>query len=349
MKAPLIICLWLAWQTLAIAATQEEIWKVYNRGEAAKAAELGLAAIKDEPENIDLRQVTGRALVDSQQYAAALPHLAKVVELDGQKTWQSAWALAFAGYAHFGQNDPAKARAALEDSLKLKGTRNVINFARRAQTLLGFAPVYSNWVTLETEHFRFHFSPATQPLDTNRFAASREVAFTNINRFFQVRLPKKIDFFVWRSSADAEQAGVGTLGFARPELSIVQSAANQTRGHEMTHVICYQAVKPVQRTGLINEGIAVYFDQTGRDRLAMAKAAVKEAKLESVSLTNMWAGRVSYPVAGAFIERLHKKGGDEKLKQLARDQTLEAARKVYGEQLDTWMAEFEQELMAPPK
>lgn len=336
--------------SLAAAATQEEIWKVYNSGEAAKAAERGLAAIKDEPENIDLRQVTGRALVASGQFAAAVPQLEKVVELDGNKTWQSAWALAYAGYAHYGLSHYTNSQAALEASLKLKATRNVVNFAQRAQALLGFAPIYSNWVTLETEHFRFHFCPEVLSVGTNRFAATREAAFETINRFFQAKLPKKIDFFVWRNSADAEQAGVGTLGFARPELCLVQSAVNQTRGHEMTHVICHHAVRPVRRTGLINEGIAVYFDGTGRDRMAMAKSAVQAAKMPTVSITNMWVGRVSYPIAGAFIAMLHRKGGDEKLKQLAHDQTLEAARRIYGAELDAWIAEFEKELTGnPPK
>jgi tetratricopeptide (TPR) repeat protein len=346
-KALPISTLWLASQLLASAATQEEIWKTYNGGEAAKAAEMGLAGIQAGPENIELRQVTGRALVDSGQFSAALPHLEKVVELDGNKTWQSAWALAFAGYAHYGLGQYAKSQTALADSLKLKATRNVVNFAQRAQALLGFAPVYSNWVTLETEHFRFHFGPDNSNLDTRRFAAARETAFANINGFFQARLPKKIDFFVWRASEDAEKAGLGRLGFARPEFCIVQSAANQTRGHEMTHVICYQALKPAKRTGLINEGIAVYFDQTARDRLGVAKAAAREAGLAAGFLTNMWNGKVIYPVAGAFVQRLHQKGGDGKLKELARDQTFEGARKVYGEDLDKWVREFEQELIGP--
>jgi hypothetical protein len=348
MKAMPVVCFVLSLRMLVAAATQEEIWKIYNSGEAAKAAELGLAAIKNEPENTELRQVTGRALVDSGQFAAALPHLEKVVELDGNKTWQSAWALAYAGYAHYGLSDYPNSQAALEASLKLAATRNVVSFAQRAQALLGFAPVYTNWVTIETEHFRFHFSPDTLDVGTNRFAAIREMAFLSINRFFQAKLPKKIDFFAWRNSADAEKAGVGTLGFARPEFSIVQSAVNQTRGHEMTHVICYHAMKPVHRTGLINEGIAVYFDGTGRDRMVMAKSAVAAAKMGTVSLTNMWTGRVSYPIAGAFIERLHKKGGDDKLKQLARDQTLAAAQRIYGAELEAWMAAFEQELAGKP-
>jgi hypothetical protein len=219
--------------------------------------------------------------------------------------------------------------------------------------LLGLAAVYTNWMVVETEHFRFHFSVEARTINTNSFVASRESAFARINQFFGAKMPKKIDFFVWRSSEDAERAGLGTLGFARPEMCLVHSAGNQTRGHEMTHVICRQAVKPAKTSGLINEGIAVYFDQTGRDRLATARRAVREAKMESVSITDLWerlrakSDSITYPVAAAFIERLHKKGGDEKLKQLAREQTLEAAKRIYGGELEAWIAEFEKELVAP--
>ncbi|MEI7729740.1 MAG: hypothetical protein WCO56_09205 [Verrucomicrobiota bacterium] len=339
----------LAWGLSA--ATSEEIWKVYRRGEAARAAELGLAALKDKPEDMELRQVTGRALVDSEQFAVALSHLEKVVQLDTNRSWQSAWALGYAGYAHFGLGDAEKSRKALEDSLAFKATRNVISFAQHGQMLFGFSGVYSNWTAQETAHFQFHFSSATPPAGQTNFAERHEAAFEAINRFFEAKLPKKIDFFVWGTSGEAETAGLGTLGFARPEMGIVHSHWRQTTGHEMTHIISRQALKPVKVTALINEGVAVYFDQTGRNREQTARAALREAKVETLSLVALWAQMravddiVTYPVAGAVIERLRQQGGDDKLRQLLCDQSIESARQIYGAVFDGWLRELESDLL----
>ena len=73
--------------------------------------------------------------------------------------------------------------------------------------------------------------------------------------------------------------------------------------------------------------------------------------MESVSLTSLWAQlrsadeRVTYPVAGSVIERLRAKGGDDKLRELLHDQTLESARRIYGADLDGWLRELEQDLL----
>jgi hypothetical protein len=334
-------------------ATQEEIWKIYRGGEPAKAALLGVEALREKPGDIDLHQVTGRAFVDSGQHLNALPHLEKVTALDVNRSWQSAWALAYAGYAHFGLGEQKRAEKALADSLAIRATRNVESFARRGQALLGFATNYANWTTVGTEHFLFHFAPEIPAGTTNRFIAAHEAAFTKINTFFNAAPPKRTDFFVWAQSEDAQRAGLGTLGFARPELCIVHAAANQTVGHEMTHVLCGQGIKPVKTTALINEGVAVHFDQTRRNRMETARRAVRDAKLDAVSITELWeklrskSDGITYPVAGAFVARLHEKGGDAKLKALLRDQTLENARKVYGPELDAWIREFETELVKP--
>jgi len=46
---PLCGCLLVA--VCSHAATQEEIWKVYQAGDAAKAAQLGVEALQTQPED----------------------------------------------------------------------------------------------------------------------------------------------------------------------------------------------------------------------------------------------------------------------------------------------------------
>jgi hypothetical protein len=125
---------------------------------------------------------------------------------------------------------------------------------------------------------------------------------------------------------------------------------NQTVGHEITHLAVYHGAQPTQRTGLINEGLAVYFDQSGRDRYATARAALAAAGRKTVSIETLWTDwasvppRVSYPVAGAFVHHLMERGGPAAIKQLARHQTLDRAQQIYGDDLARYMAEVERRI-----
>lgn len=62
---------------------------------------------------------------------------------------------------------------------------------------------------------------------------------------------------------------------------------NQTPGHEITHVVVDQEIDPDPKTELINEGLAVYFDQTERDRYAEARAALEKSESEEVSIQKL--------------------------------------------------------------
>ena len=77
-------------------------------------------------------------------------------------------------------------------------------------------------------------------------------------------MPKKIDFFVWTSREDAKKLMNAKLGFAKPSFCVVHSHYQQTKGHEMTHVIANYTSKISNKTRFINEGTAVCFDQTNR-------------------------------------------------------------------------------------
>jgi hypothetical protein len=117
----------------------------------------------------------------------------------------------------------------------------------------------------------------------------------------------------------------------------------------MTHVLCYWAFLPFETTRLVNEGVAVYFDQTN-NCLEEAKREIRRANLDRISVVELWkepqsqSERVMYAVAGAFIESLRINGGDQRLRQLLHDQTLETAWRIYGPQLADWITHFEQDL-----
>jgi tetratricopeptide (TPR) repeat protein len=321
-------------------APVEAIWKAYHSGDRTNAALLVLEALKTAPGDLPLLGgITSYGWEEPQRLAEALPLLDLVVQLDHPASWRSTWALVTAGRTHYGLGDYAQAKTALDSALKLHSPPEMVAFTHQAQQLLGFSELYSNWTTLETAHFRFHFNPSLWYVNGALFARKHETYFEAINPFFQAQLPKKIDYFV----------EPGNDCRTWPYIAVVH-AHPWDQGHEMTHVLCQHALKPLQSRSLVDEGIAVYFDQSGCDRLETAQRAVHNSKKGTVSLLELWQERefwknpfVSYRVGAALIQRLRTQGGDAKLKALLHEQTLEAARRIYGPELDTWLTELEQQ------
>jgi hypothetical protein len=168
-----------------------------------------------------------------------------------------------------------------------------------------------------------------------------------INQFFNCTLTQKIEFYVWNNSEEATKILSQPLGFSLPELFIIQSANNQTTGHEITHIICYQTLKTTSTSQLINEGVAVYFDQTKRNKMTTAQIALKGKPLD---IYDLWTGRqgnadVLYPVGGAFIEYLMNQGTSDQLKKLLTRQSVENAKSIY-QNLDQLVKEFEKKFSA---
>jgi hypothetical protein len=205
------------------------------------------------------------------------------------------------------------------------------------------------WSVVETEHVRFHFPPRPR-VNPETFAAAEEQAFSRLRATFTGSLPGKIDFYVWNTSEEAERLLGRPAGFARPDRLLIHATANQTPGHELTHVLLFHTIRPEHTTRFIEEGTAVAFDLSSRDRLALARAAVQRGGITEGLILRFWeqAGRVPedvlYPVAGAFIEHLIARAGRDRFLELLRRQTPEHARAVYGVEFDRIVRDFEASL-----
>ncbi|MGE5458354.1 MAG: hypothetical protein ACM3RX_08360, partial [Methanococcaceae archaeon] len=178
---------------------------------------------------------------------------------------------------------------------------------------------------------------------------SREETYQTINKFFLSKLPKKIDFFVWNSREDAKKLLGINLGFANPGPCIVHSYYQQTKGHEMTHVISNYLTNSPNKTGLINEGTAVCFDQTNQNRVQIVKDWLK-ATNKKISIKEIWTNwkmypeDVTYPLSGLFVKELIDNFGAEKFKEFFKDQTYENAEKIFGDKLDLLIKDLENEI-----
>ncbi len=298
--------------------------------------------------NADLNLVIGRTIADQADYKNAVPYLENTVKLDRENSWKKAWALNYLGTCYFMLEDYDDSGKALNECIRLNATRNATNDAYGKSVYFGFNEFYNNWKLLETQHFRFHFQDMNDA-DIEKYVALRENAFKGINEFFEGEIPKKIDFFVWQSNDDAKKILKANLGFARPEYCLVHSSYQQTIGHEMTHVISNYSREIEIKTFFINEGTAVCFDLTVQDRVTPVKKWMAENKMK-VSIKECWENEnyypveILYPLSGLFVKALIDNYGNDKFMNFFRNQTYENAKNVFGDQLDTFIQEFEDKM-----
>ncbi|TAH41310.1 MAG: hypothetical protein EYC69_08465 [Bacteroidetes bacterium] len=324
----------------------EEIQEHYVRKDFAKVISLGLQALESDPENALVNSVVGRALTDSKKFKEAIPYLIKgLAEKDNPK-WVIAWSHTYLGLCYYFTDEILKAQEHFNACIRLNATKNSTQHAERRLKAFQLDEYYKSWHSIETVHFRFHFQNKKDIPDMASFTDLREKAYENINKFFKGTPPKKIDFYVW-SDADAGKSQLGkNVGFAIADLCIINVMKNQTRGHEITHILLEYGLHPIIKTGFINEGTATFFDQTDRNRMEVAKEAIAEIEIKVLDLwdnPDKYTSDLNYTVGSAWIEYLNKKGSEAQLKKLLAEQTSAAAKLIYQD-FDDLLSEFENAL-----
>lgn len=323
----------------------DDLWKLYNAQDFKSAIEKAKPLLEIDHNNIDLNLVIGRSYTDLGEYQKAIPFLESVVTNDKNNSWRKAWALSYVGTCYFMSQDYNKSKSSLNECIKLNVTKNATNNAYGQTLLFGFNEFFKTWKIIETDNFRFHFQSMSDT-EIEKYVSKREKAFSEINDFFKSTLPKKIDFYVWESREDAKKILRANLGFAKPDFCIVHTHYQQTIGHEMTHVISNYSTKMVNKTGLINEGIAVCFDQTNQDKEQIVKDWIKNngKQVEISEIWNNWKNypeELTYPLSGIFIKELIDNFGKEKFIEFFGNQTYDNAKLIFGEKLEKVIKDFE--------
>jgi hypothetical protein len=211
------------------------------------------------------------------------------------------------------------------------------------------------WLVCDRGHIIYYFQddPAVNNISAVfEFTDEHENAYTTIDQVFKAQLPHKLHMFVWLDEYLAEQKLGHPLGWAIPEKCELQTYQTQTLGHEMTHILTYWAggIPPTTKTRFVNEGVAVAFDLSGRDKMAGAKAALAGQNIQSV--TDFWSGsyqsaseEIFYPVAGAFMDFMYKQNMPNEFQALIKNQTQYDAENIYGKaRLDSLIAEFDKQV-----
>lgn len=326
-------------------SAQEVIGKLYVAQQLDAAIAQGEQELKAHGEQPAVSMVVGRAYADKQQFQEAIPYLSLSLASAAAPADVKAWSQAYLGTCYYSLQQYGKARQAFEAVVDGAATKNVVAYAGKRLGLARAAELAESWPALETAHFRFHFQ-ASQPANTlQAFAATREQAYESHNRFFRATLPRKIDFFVWEYRQQAAKVLGEELGFTRPSEVTIHIEQNQTKGHELAHMLTFYGLSPTHTSKLINEGVAVCFDLTSRNRLQEARRAAAGP----VDVWRMWAQpqgystQQVYAVGGALLEYLLAHGPEADVKELLRDQTPETGRRLFSKQI----ADFEKELNKP--
>lgn len=355
MRRRVILALLILLPALAAAVDQESLTRlnrVYRAVGQEAATALAESLLAVSPGDPYVLHTLGRMAVDRWDFDAARPLLQAAADADTNGTWLAAWSHASLALCDWNRGDPDAARTEWEAARDLRATRNVTNQSVLHLVSLYPHELFTGWTVLETGHFTFLFSPKLTGFDPDAFAARHEAAFARIAHWFGWEPDGPIRMIVWTGDEEAGAYGIPSLGFSLAQVSLIHARADQTVGHEMTHVISLRALRPARIAGLLGEGIAVYHDGRRGDRLKRARVAWvgRPAEAPRPSIRELWSDwslaseKWGYPLAGAFVEMLVEKGGRDRFLELFRDQTLERAEAIYGADFDAWVRDFEASL-----
>lgn len=256
------------------------------------------------------------------------------------------YAMYYLGYCYLGIGEVDSSRNNLTDCLLLNITDKQKKAISGLIFKLGLDEIYNDWKVMETSHFIFHFQNATDQ-DIAELMFKKEVAFDSINRFFNVNLPKKIDYYVWNDNIQAKKLMDQSLAFTYPELCITHTSFNFTLGHEMTHSIIHFAAKSKIKNKLITEGTCVYFDMGEKWDFN----AVRKKADSTISVVEVWkyplstTNRILYPLGGELVSRLIGQFGMNKFLELLVDQSYENAQRIYGKKLNKLIDKLQEDLL----
>jgi len=328
----------------------DTVSQLYAKGELEKAFEISSKLIEKDTLDPVLTMMHGRILVDLHKYEEGNRFLKKAIDFNDEP-WISAWALAYLGQSYYMTKDYEESEKSLRACLKLDATKNVNEYANKRMLLFGFSNYFDDWRIVETDHIKFYLQTPSDITDIQSFIDRREDAFSVIAETFECNIPKKIDFYVWNDEIEPLEKFNISLGFADPEKAIIYSHRNQTAGHELTHIITHYSGEPNKvKTGLINEGVAVCFNQNGKQTFKNLQNISKASLGDKVYVEKLWKNwqvvnnSISYPVAGLFVNELINEFGMPKFKELLVNQTYDNALNIYGDELIVFISNFEKKI-----
>lgn len=319
-----------------------EIERLFQDGDFEKVVEKGSHLLETNGNDLTACHLVGRALTELKKFKEAKPLLEKTT-IKIAPDWMKSWSFGYLGICNYATGNLKESKINFKKAIKLNATKNSTKFSEKRLKLIRLDEYAKNWEVVETENITFHIQHNHQLEDINNYCSAREDAFKENNTFFNASPYKKIDFYVWSDFEEGKKVLGEEIGFANPDLCIINSKVNQTKGHEITHILCDFGINPSKKNRLINEGVAVAFDLTNRNRLELAKS-INQDNFSIKDLMNepfKFPENVVYPIGGALIEYLMEKKDKELIKRLLKEQTYDVLLDAYGIEI---IEEFDQKI-----
>jgi hypothetical protein len=211
----------------------------------------------------------------------------------------------------------------------------------------GAEPPYAKWQKKDTKHLTLRFSPDPGVAAAIPELAKRmDAAYEEIKKALAVDYDDRITIYVYKDGDEGQRLVGRELDFAEPDSRMVHQTIHSTLSHEMTHCIA-RAIGYAQ-TGLLGEGVAVYFNGAKPEETHRAAASLLAAgKLPSVDsmLKDFRKQENGYAAAGSFCGFVIETYGIEKFKRLyLQTDPAAVAQDVLGAPLDevekSWLAKL---------
>lgn len=305
-----------------------KLWEKYFQKEYNVVLDQAIPLLKEYPSNMELSLLIGRSYTDNKNFNQAIPYLKKVIDNDADRS-NKAWSMAYLGQCYYYNDSTDLARKYLNSCIKLNATKNATNYAINILEYFSISQFYDSWAIFDTNNIRFHFQ---NPHYNEEYIKLMSKTHDDLNKFFEAQTPKKIDIYIWENPDEAKTKLKMELAIARYSTICIHTTYKNTKGHELTHILCFYGLNPKKINNLISEGIAVYFDQTFRNRMKVAQEFLDGKKIDVIDLwTNPsnYSGEYYYPVGGALLDFLMKNGTQYQIKEVLKDQSIDNAKNVY--------------------
>jgi len=339
----LICCFFVA---NAQSPNLKKMWKLYDNKKYEDLIEFGTELLKKDSMNIEYNYWVGVGYYKEEQIIEAIPFLEKAAMHKDPHSTIRARANLTLGVCYYSQGEKEKAKNSLIEGKKIKTYKRINEGNEFWFERFGFDDFYLTWQKKESDHFIFNFQDTTE-LNYKRFIRKCEEAYTTIDTFFNSKIERKVEYFVWTSTTDAKNI-IKTVGaFANPFFFLIHGNTNENEGHEIAHIISLHYKKDLKRHRFITEGTAVYFDQTHLDKEEWFKGVLKSYKIKKIDVKDVWENWEEHPssyayhLGGLFVKELIEKYGREKFLELFIDQSYKNAKLVYGKGFEDFIKEFE--------
>lgn len=343
----IFIALLLIFFNFSSIGQNKELKKLYSKGKYDKLIEKAHLLLSDNSNDPNLNSILGRAYTESKMFDKAIPYLNASIANEGASVETISLSKVYLAKCLFTNGKKEDAVKLLKECQKNKGSRESVRYANKYLSLFQNGIYYKSWKLIENKNIRYHVQDIDKLKNLDDYIKQSEINYDRIISFFDILPSKKVDVYIWSDRNEAYRKLNRSLACSNSDLNIVNVYMNDKKDYELSNMLCQKVVNPKFKSMLINKGLGVYFDTMDKNLFSIARKRIPKEKF---SLLELWQEptryerNLSHPVGAAFIEFLINKGGNKKLKEFLKVQTIENAQKVYPD-FDQMVKTFEAMLM----